>query len=385
MEPLARYRHVRENTEAICKPLDVEDHQVQPAGFVSPPKWHLAHTTWFFEVFILQNHMPDYKLFNPDYLYIFNSYYESLGPHSPQGVRGHLSRPSVKNVYAYRRYVDDAMGRLLSEENIARQVLGRLELGLQHEQQHQELLWTDIKYILGHQPFFPALYREPDTPPTSDLPRGYVKMPGGIYTIGYQGEGFCFDNEQPAHQVYLQDYHISHRLVTNREYAEFIRMGGYKDVTLWHSDGWEWIGSEGIEKPLYWHYDAEKQAWNEYTWSGISPLDQEAPVRHISYYEAHAYAQWKDMRLPTEAEWEAAAAAFHWGERWEWTQSAYLPYPGFKARAGALGEYNGKFMVNQMVLRGAATVTAPGHSRSSYRNFFRPWQRWQFTGIRLAY
>jgi len=324
-----------------------------------------------------------YRVYNPDYNYVFNSYYETIGARVIRTDRGNLSRPSVEEIYAYRKYVDAAMDRLLSSCATDDRVLhDTLLLGLNHEQQHQELLWTDIKYILGHNPLFPALSDEDLDDGKADAGNGFVSIPAGIYEIGFEGEGFCFDNERARHKVYLNGYEIANSLVTNEEFIAFIQAGGYGNFIYWHAEGWDWVKNNQIKSPLYWHMIDGK--WYHYTLAGLRPLDMKAPLSHISYYEAVAYAAWKGMRLPTEWEWEAASGKFGWGERWEWTESAYLPYPGFKKAEGAIGEYNGKFMVSQMVLRGASVATPAGHSRNTYRNFFHPHLRWQFTGIRLA-
>ncbi len=378
---LNQYRAIRNFTEAICKPLKQEDYVVQPVVYVSPPKWHLGHTTWFFETFILIPYADDYKAYNSDYNYVFNSYYESIGARVIRTDRGNLSRPSVNDIYRYRQYVDAAMDVLLYSEQKADEIKDLIVLGLNHEQQHQELLLTDIKYILGHNPMFPAYS---GSYPIIDLeePGSAILIPEGIYEIGYQGPEFCFDNELGKHKVYINSFEISATLVTCAEYLEFINSGAYRDFRFWHSEGWEWIKNNNIAAPLYWH--EVKGEWFNYTFRGLEQVNPREPVNHISLYEAHAYAEWKGMRLPTEFEWEVAAGKFNWGKRWEWTESAYLPYPGFKKAKGAIGEYNGKFMINQMVLRGASEVTSPGHSRTTYRNFFHPDLRWQFTGIRLV-
>lgn len=379
---LQDYREVRERSLNICKPLKTEDYVVQPVVDVSPPKWHLGHTTWFFEAFILKPAVPHYKEFDPDYNYVFNSYYESAGARVIRTDRGNLSRPAVDEIMRYREHVDKAMEDFLTD-GVSDEMKSLITLGLNHEEQHQELLYTDIKYILGHNPLFPA-YSEKglNTANEKENEQGFIRVKEGIYEIGFGGNGFCFDNELERHKVYLQNFEISKPLVTNGEYLEFVEAGGYRDFHYWHSDGWNWVKTKGIESPMYWH--RIKGQWMYYTWQGIKPLDLYVPVCHISYYEAAAYAAWKGMRLPTEAEWETAAPGLKWGKRWEWTESAYLPYPGFTKAPGAIGEYNGKFMVNQMVLRGASEATPPGHSRITYRNFFQPELRWQFTGIRLA-
>ena len=391
MNLLEKYRAVRAASEAICRSLQKEDYVVQPIADVSPPKWHLGHITWFWEAFVLTPHQPGYRPCNPDYNYVFNSYYETIGARVVRTNRGNLSRPSVDEVYDYRRYVDERMAALIGAgPDPALEQL--IVLGLNHEQQHQELLYTDIKYILGHNPLFPAWSdrdidegpapAQPGTPPAPTGASGFIPIPAGIYEIGYQGDGFCFDNELARHKVWLDDFQIAEGLVTNAEYLEFMDAGGYKNFNYWHSEGWDWVKNHGTAAPLYWHFI--DGGWHHYTMAGLRPIDPEQPVCHINYYEAAAFAAWKGCRLPTEWEWEAASGRFGWGKRWEWTESAYLPYPGFKKAAGAIGEYNGKFMVSQMVLRGASVATPAGHSRPTYRNFFHPPLRWQFTGIRLA-
>lgn len=374
------YSAIRSRSEDICRPLHKEDYVVQPVVDVSPPKWHLGHTTWFFETFILSRHAKGYRLFHPEFHFIFNSYYESLGARVIRTNRGNLSRPTVEEIYAYRSHVDEAMMRLLGQD--PQPFLDVLLLGLNHEQQHQELLLTDIKYILGHNPLFPA-YTQAETElvtPTGD--KGYRHIKSGNVMIGFKGEGFCFDNELRRHKVFLADYDISAPLVSNGEYLDFISDKGYQDFRHWHADGWDWVKRNNVQAPLYWHFmDGH---WFNYTLRGLAPVDWEQPVCHISWYEANAFAAWAGKRLPSEHEWEASCSKFEWGSRWEWTESAYLPYPGYSRAAGPLGEYNGKFMVNQMVLRGASVATPPGHSRPSYRNFFQPWLRWQYTGIRLC-
>jgi ergothioneine biosynthesis protein EgtB len=401
-----QYSQVRQLSEQICQPLLTEDYGVQSMPDVSPPKWHLAHTTWFFETFLLLPHLPGYQIFHPQFGYLFNSYYETIGQRHPRPQRGLLSRPSVSEVYQYRAYVDDGMRSLLSQlHNPALESL--LELGLHHEQQHQELLLTDIKHILATNPLRPA-YR-------SDLPTAaeaiaaqeqWLDYPGGVYQIGHEGQAFAFDNESPRHSVYLQDYWLAARLITNGEYLEFMEAGGYDQAEHWLAEGWALVQQEGWRSPFYW--EQNENTWQVMTLGGMRSVNPNEPVCHVSYYEADAYARWANKRLPTEAEWEVAAQValqgnfleqgyLHpipatvstrpdqlFGDVWEWTQSAYLPYPGFQIAPGAVGEYNGKFMCNQMVLRGGSCVTSHNHLRSSYRNFFPPSARWQFSGIRLA-
>lgn len=382
MDLIARYKEVRQRTEKICSYLQTEDYVVQPVVDVSPPKWHIGHVTWFFETFILKPYFMGYKEYNSDYNFVFNSYYETVGTRVIRTDRGNLSRPTVIEIYSYRKYVDEAMEGFLSGD-VSDDVKELLILGFNHEEQHQELLMTDIKFILGHNPLFPA-YNKNYTAPHVDEGEddAFISMAEGIYEIGFNGDGFCFDNELNRHKVYLNAYQISSKLVTNAEYLEFINSGGYHDFRHWHAEGWDWVKTNKVEAPLYWHLIDNE--WHNYTYHGLEPLHLKGPVTHISYFEAYAYASWKGLRLPTEFEWEAASSKFNWGRRWEWTESSYLPYPGFAKAPGAIGEYNGKFMVNQKVLRGASEVTPPGHSRATYRNFFQTNLRWQFTGIRLA-
>ncbi|MEZ0007702.1 ergothioneine biosynthesis protein EgtB [Flavobacterium sp. 28YEA47A] len=375
-----RYNSIRKHTEHLCTTLKTEDFVPQPADFVSPPKWHLAHTTWFFEQFILKEHLPDYKIFDDDFSFLFNSYYNFVGKRVFRANRGNITRPSVQEVFEYRSYIDMHMQILLQLKS--EELKDLIELGLNHEQQHQELLLTDIKYILGNNPIFPIYDENIDWEKQENEESGFVKLDEGIYEIGFEGEGFSFDNEHGRHKVYLHDFEISKSLVTNAEYLEFIIDGGYKNFDYWLDEGWSWITENKIGAPLYWH--KIDGVWHQYTVSGLEEINPDAILTHISFYEAAAYAAWKKMRLPTEFEWEAAADKFNWGKRWEWTNSAYLPYPYFKKPEGAIGEYNGKFMVNQMVLRGASCATSPHHSRKTYRNFFHAHERWQFNGIRLA-
>ncbi|HEY5326141.1 MAG TPA: ergothioneine biosynthesis protein EgtB [Mucilaginibacter sp.] len=376
------YIKVRKRTEQICSPLQTEDYVVQPVVEVSPPKWHIGHTTWFFETFILKPYFMGYQEYNPDYNYVFNSYYETEGNRVVRTDRGNLSRPTVIEIFRYREYVDDAMSHFLNE-GIDDDVKELVILGLNHEEQHQELLYTDIKYILGHNPLFPAYSKEYVSPKTEKSANAeFIKLKEGIYGVGFTGGGFCFDNELNPHKVYLNAFEISPDLVTNAGYLEFINANGYHDFRHWHAEGWDWVNTNKIEAPLYWHLIGDE--WHHYTFHGLEQVNLKEAVSHISYFEAYAYAAWKGLRLPTEFEWEVAAAQFSWGKSWEWTESSYLPYPGFTKAPGAIGEYNGKFMVNQKVLRGASEVTSPGHGRITYRNFFQTHLRWQFTGIRLA-
>jgi len=378
-----KYKQVRGRSEDICRPLKTEDYVVQPVVDVSPPKWHIGHTTWFFETFVLKPNVGNYKEFDSNYNFVFNSYYETIGARVVRTDRGNLSRPTVEDVYKYRAHVDKAMHQLLLQE-ISSELKDVIVLGLNHEEQHQELLATDIKYILGHNPLLPAYNNESVIAAEIEKAKGdeFINIPAGIYEIGYNGTDFCFDNELGRHKVYLQDYKIAGNLVTNAEFLEFINEGGYHHHQFWHAEGLDWIKTHNINSPMYWHNISG--VWHNYTMNGLNELNMNAALCHISFYEAAAFAAWKGMRLPTEFEWEAASAQFNWGSRWEWTDSAYLPYPGFKKADGAIGEYNGKFMINQMVLRGSSEVTPPGHSRNTYRNFFHPYLRWQYTGIRLA-
>jgi ergothioneine biosynthesis protein EgtB len=374
------YSRVRNYTEKLCEPLEIEDYIPQPVVDVSPPKWNIAHTTWFFEEMVLKKFVPGYELFDKDFGFLFNSYYNSIGDRTARDHRS-LSRPTVKRVFEFRRHIDAKMLELLSG-TVPDDLHELVTLGLNHEQQHQELFLTDLKLTLSENPLSPVYHPDFafDEPAAGN--GAFVEIEGGIHEIGFDGQGFCFDNELARHKVFLEDFAVSDRLVTNGEFIEFIGAGGYRDPLLWYSDGWDWVRENGIDSPLYWHKIEE--GWRHYTLAGIRDLPLDAPACHVSLYEAAAYAEWKGMRLPTEFEWEAANSQFDWGTRWEWTNSAYLPYPGFKKAAGAVGEYNGKFMINQMVLRGASVVTPEGHSRPTYRNFFNPHLRWQFTGIRLA-
>ncbi|WP_430909031.1 ergothioneine biosynthesis protein EgtB [Maribacter sp. 2-571] len=375
------FLETRAHTENICEPLEIEDYVVQPIVDVSPPKWHLGHTTWFFEEFILKPHANDYRIFNDDFSFVFNSYYESVGKRVVRADRGNLSRPSVKKVYEYRSHVTKAMTALFEREQ-PKAVWELLEIGIHHEKQHQELLLTDIKYILGNNPLLPVYsdaFRE-HVPETQEAE--WINMDKGVYEIGHASDAFCYDNELGRHKVYLNAFNIANKLVTNGEFMAFVLDGGYTRFDLWHAEGWDWVQKNGITAPLYWHnIDGE---WHHYTLLGLQKVPLEAQVTHISYFEAFAFAQWKGSRLPTEFEWESAQAHFNWGSRWEWTESAYLPYPGYQKAAGALGEYNGKFMVNQKVLRGGSVATPIEHTRPTYRNFFQTDLRWQFTGFRLV-
>ena len=388
----ARYREVRARSELLCAPLAVEDHVPQPLPEVSPPKWHLGHTAWFFDVMVLRQHhapwRPDTRLD-----YVFNSYYEALGSRVARPERGHLSRPTVAEVLAYRARVDQGMAGFL-QGPVSDDAASLVELGLQHEQQHQELLTTDLKAILGLNPLLPA-YAAAGQPGALDLaaehapqaasPEAWVTVPAGDVLVGHGGTGFAFDNELPRHATRLAGAELRQALVSNAEYAAFIADGGYTRAELWHAEGWDWLRLHDVRAPMYWQRAAgEALGHAHYTLAGPQPLEPDAPVTHVSFFEAAAFCRWAGWRLPTEFEWEAAAGQLDWGRRWEWTGSAYLPYPGFRERPGLASEYNGKFMVSQMVLRGASFATPPGHARVSYRNFFHPPLRWQYTGIRPA-
>jgi ergothioneine biosynthesis protein EgtB len=377
-DPLAQaYAAVRVHSEALTAPLSAEDCTIQSMPDASPVKWHLAHTTWFFETVILAGR-PGYKPFDPRFTFLFNSYYEALGPRHPRPRRGLLTRPSLDEVMAYRAAVDAAMLEACSEDSLR----DAITLGLNHEQQHQELILTDIKHAFFSNPLLPA-YRGEKPAPHPDRPQHWNSHDGGTVTIGHDGEGFAFDNESPRHQALLRPFLIAARPVSNGEYQAFIADGGYRRSEFWLSDGWARVQEESWEAPLYWLKDDDGSE-SVFTLSGVQPLDPHAPVEHVSFYEAAAYAAWAGARLPTEFEWEAAAPIFDHGAVWEWTRSSYDPYPGFKAFEGLAAEYNGKFMVGQLVLRGGSIATPPGHARDSYRNFFPPHARWQFSGIRLA-
>jgi ergothioneine biosynthesis protein EgtB len=396
----ASFRNVRTFSEALAEPLSDADSTIQSMPDASPAKWHLAHTTWFFETFLLRDHLEGYRLFDANWPFLFNSYYEAEGPRHARAARGLLSRPSLGDVLAYRTYVDAAMEQLLPRPDLA----PLIALGVAHEQQHQELLLTDIKHALWSNPLGPELWQATALVAADRPSAGWREHPGGIARIGHDGSGFAFDNEGPAHRVLLEPFALAERLVTNAEWDAFVADGGYRTPALWLSDGWAWVQRETISAPLYWS-DAE-----HFTLSGWEVRHPDAPATHISYYEADAFATWAGHRLPTEFEWEALAQTDDptggnqlaadpsgragaiaprggqglFGDCWQWTRSAYLPYPRFQPVAGAVGEYNGKFMSGQFILRGASCATPRGHSRPSYRNFFYPHQRWQFTGLRLA-
>ena len=387
-----RFAAVRARTEALAAPLSPEDQAVQSMPDASPAKWHRAHTAWFFETFLLLPHLPGYARFREEFGFLFNSYYEAAGPRHARPKRGMLTRPSSAEVGAYRAHVDSAMAALLRGAGPAPAagLLDLVELGLQHEEQHQELLVTDALHALAQNPLCPVFYADWREPDAAAGPARFLDGPSGVVEIGHEAAapaaGFAFDNETPRHRVYLAPYRIADRLVSNGEWLAFVRDGGYRTPTLWMSDGWAVCQAEGWDAPLYWR--DEDGAWRQFTPAGLRPVDEAAPVRHVSWYEADAFARWSGRRLPTEEEWEAAAGlpGFRDADKvvWQWTGSAYRPYPGFRPWEGAVGEYNGKFMVNQMVLRGGSSVTPPGHARRTYRNFFPPDKRWQFSGVRLA-
>ena len=385
MDTLAeRYRTIRAYTETLAAPLTPEDQCVQSMPDASPVKWHRAHVTWFFEEFLLGSSRENYRVFDPDFRFLFNSYYEAVGARHPRPQRGLLTRPEAARIGAYRAHVDEAMRGFLSRAGD--EALPLIELGLHHEQQHQELLITDMLDAFARHPLVPALmpgWREPEG---ARGPSRFLRHAGGMARIGRETGGFCFDNETPAHDVFLGPFEIANHLVRNSEFLAFTGDGGYRSPSHWMSDGWATVQAQGWNAPGLWR--ERDGAWFQAGPGGLAPLDPEAPVRHISWYEADAYARWSGARLPTEFEWEAAASHPDLRERdshvWQWTDSAYRPYPGYRPVAGAVGEYNGKFMINQMVLRGGSLATSPGHTRPTYRNFFYPDKRWQFTGLRLA-
>lgn len=416
-DDLLRAHHaVRELTEKLAEPLSPEDQCLQSMDDASPTKWHRAHTSWFFETFLLQPHQPGYCVFDEHFNYMFNSYYEQVGERHPRPERGILSRPPVEAITQYRRYVDAAMVELVSraDDHMLMQITPLVALGLAHEQQHQELLLTDIKHAFSRQPAYAPAYVPPQNLVREPAaPMDFIGFAGGICEIGHDGHGFAFDNEGPRHRVLLHPYRIATRPVTCGEYLDFMADGGYSRPELWLSDGWALVQKEGWQAPAYWQQDTRRfgEGWQIFTLQGRRALDPAEPVCHVSFYEAAAFAEWAGKRLPTEAEWENAASSARrlhsgslldrshphprpchapsgelqmFGEVWEWTRSAYEPYPGFRPAAGAVGEYNGKFMIGQQVLRGGSCVTPPGHVRASYRNFFPPAARWQFSGIRLA-
>ena len=402
---IEHYLKVRQKTEEIVSPLSIEDFVAQPILEVSPPKWHLGHTTWFFENFILVSHCKNYKLFSKDFAFVFNSYYESQGERIHRNKRGTLTRPSTEEIFKYRKYVDQKLVHFLKNEIPTSDVLKFLEIGINHEQQHQELLITDIKYILGCNPLLPY-YAEYESIKNETIEKKWLKVPEGKYDIGYEGNDFHFDNEEGKHTVFLHEFEIRNCLVTNKEFLEFMVENGYKRPELWLMDGWEWAKNENAVAPFYWF--KRNNEWFNYKLNGVQKIELNAPVTHINFYEAEAFAKWKNCRLLTEQEWEVASnihqkdsefnhfqekTEYHpistggnqfYGTAWEWTNSAYLPYPFYNQEKGALGEYNGKFMINQMVLRGGSVATPESHFRPTYRNFFHPHLQWQFTGIRIA-
>lgn len=376
-----RYQSTRQYTEQLCAPLREEDYLPQVVEWASPPKWHLAHVTWFFEEMVLKPNLKGYAVFDPEFAFLFNSYYQSMGERLLRADRGAITRPDVSEVYAYRKHVDEHMQQLLAQP-ISAELENLITLGINHEQQHQELLLTDLKYAFAQNPTYPVYDPQSNLTDGVSSGDGWIEVAEGLYDVGHQGNGFCFDNERGAHKVYLPAFQIAGGLVTNKDYLDFVQDGGYQDFRYWLDDGWAWLKENQIDHPLYWLERDGK--WFQYTLAGLKPLNPDSALAHISFYEANAYAAWKGARLPTEFEWEVASDQFAWGQRWEWTNSAYLPYPGFAISEGAVGEYNGKFMVNQMVLRGASTATSQGHSRKTYRNFFHPHLQWQYSGIRLA-
>lgn len=411
-ELLQAFQSIRQQTEELCRPLFVEDYVIQGMADVSPPKWHLAHTTWFFETFILTT-LNTYKLFHSSFNYRFNSYYQTIGAPFLRAERGLLSRPTTEVIYAYREYVDNCIKSLINDisEDEYAVIENLITWGIQHEQQHQELLLMDIKYNFSKDPDFPVYQNGAQNSNDSSSMNKMFEVAGGICEIGHFGSGFCFDNELPRHQQILAPYFIASQLVTNGDYLQFIADKGYDDPRLWLADGWDWLNQTRNTAPLYWQ-NLDNQ-WHIFTLQGLQTLNLHEPVSHISYYEADAYARWKGCRLPTEAEWEYFVTTnnlspqhgtfletkiYHpqanfmnqefpsqfFGDLWEWTASPYIAYPGYKPMDGSLGEYNGKFMNNQLVLRGGSCVTPQNHVRASYRNFFQPDKRWQFSGIRLA-
>lgn len=407
----ARFRQIRAATESLCRPLATDDYALQSMPDASPAKWHIAHTSWFFEEFVLQPAVDDYAFFDPSFRYLFNSYYESVGPRHSRPERGMLSRPTTEQVWAYRAYVDDEMQALLENDSLSAEAQAIVTIGLHHEQQHQELFLTDIKHLFSRNPLRPAYATAlPHARRGGVVPLAFVTYEGGNVEIGHDGEGFCFDNELGRHRVFLEPYRLANRPATNGEYLQFVSEGGYERPDFWLSDGWACVQREQWRRPIYWAESLD----HEFTLTGLREIDPNAPVCHLSYFEADAFARWAGGRLPTEFEWEHAASRlpvqgnfveggfYHpttatpalasaglpllqmFGDTWEWTASAYAPYPRFQPLNGALGEYNGKFMVSQLVLRGGSCATPQSHIRATYRNFFYPTARWQFSGVRLA-
>ena len=408
MNILELFNAVRAKTETICKPLKKEDYAVQASGFASPAKWHLAHTTWFFEVFVLSKFVKNYSVYDKDFSFLFNSYYNNAGDRVFRADRGNITRPDVDEVYQYRNHTNKQINALL-KDNSSKELMDLIVLGINHEQQHQELLITDLKYLFGNNPIFPVYKEEANLIDDTNTDNGFVKIDEGVYEIGYMDDGFCYDNELGNHKVYLNTFEISNALVTNEEFIAFIENGGYANFNLWLDAGWSWVQENNIKAPLYWHKIDD--TWHYYTLSGLQKVNPKAILSHISFYEANAFAEWKQMRLPTEFEWEVACKQYapvisevanfsdkgylhtasqengdnqFYGDVWEWTNSSYLPYPYYKKVDGALGEYNGKFMIDQMVLRGGSCATPRNHIRPTYRNFFPTHSRWQFMGFRLA-
>lgn len=404
---LQKYHKVRRQSAVLCEPLEKEDFVVQPVVDVSPPKWHLAHTTWFFETFVLVPHLKGYQLFDKNYPYLFNSYYVSAGDRWTRADRGNLTRPTVDEIFAYREYVDKHIVQFLDQGSVDNELAYVFEVGLNHEQQHQELLMYDLKYILGHNPLFPAYKESASYPQVPAHSEDWLSIAEGIYEIGNRGEEYCFDNELGKHQVYLHAFEIGAHPVTNGEYLEFMQDGGYESHQFWLSEGWDWANQLNTKAPMYWIN--EDGHWYQYQLGGLRKLDLNQPVSHVSFYEADAFAAWKGVRLPSEQEWEVAVSKYEtsipqeanfledaylqpirnegygfYGNLWEWTSSPYRPYPFFRPANGTLGEYNGKFMINTMVLRGGSYATPRSHIRLTYRNFFHPQLQWLFSGIRLA-
>lgn len=409
---LKRFQAIRLQTERLIAPLTPEDTVVQPIVDVSPPKWHMGHTTWFFEEFVLSANKPGYERFHPRYAYLFNSYYEGAGERVKRAYRGNMTRPTKDEIIEYRHFVDEQMRQFLSKgEGVTPELLTLIELGLNHEQQHQELLVYDVKYILGHNPLFPE-YRT-DLPLQSSGPalldEAWLDVEEGLYEVGHAGEGFHWDNEEGRHRVFLESYRIQDRLITYGEFREFVDSGAYHDYRWWLEEGWRWVNEQEVDTPFYWFMI--DGTWYHITLQGLQPIDWDLPMTHVNYYEADAYARWKGKRLPTEFEWEVACGKYSpevpqtanfvekelfgtqrrqgndhqfYGDVWEWTSSAYLPYPHYQAPEGTVGEYNGKFMINQMVLRGGSCATPRDHIRLTYRNFFHPHLQWLFNGFRLA-
>ncbi|WP_158979029.1 ergothioneine biosynthesis protein EgtB [Cellulophaga sp. L1A9] len=380
-ELIHQFKKTRAHSVALCAPLAPEDYNAQPVAFASPPKWHLAHITWFFEEMILKKYDDSYVIFNKDFSYLFNSYYQTVGERATRSLRGAMTRPLIEEIYSYRTYVDEHIVALLKSK-LSLEIETLVTLGIQHEQQHQELLITDLKHTFSFNPLHPVYHENFNLVQDQNEDHGWLQMPEGIYEIGHDGNGFCFDNELGRHKVFLHEYQLSKNLVTNGDFIAFIEAGGYQEFKYWLDEGWSWVQEENSTAPLYWK--KINGTWHYYTLAGLKPVAVDAILSHVSFYEAQAFATFKKMRLPTEFEWEAASEKFNWGKRWEWTYSAYLPYPNFKIADGAVGEYNGKFMINTMVLRGSSVATSEGHERNTYRNFFHPKYRWQYTGIRLV-